>query len=271
MKNSFAFEDKNQDLTNELHNKRTAIPSLGIQNEKMGNTNFLKENNEKRYEVNLPWKSESHPASNGYILCANRLRQLHKHLEKDKDLLQEYDMIIQQQITSGIIEPVPEEYDTDEEAYYLPHHGVVRQDKETTKLRVVFNGSAKPDNSSVSINDCLEKGPNLVPYLFDVIINFRGYPIGMVADIEKAFHQVKIAPEDRQMVRFLWFDDPSKERPEIQKYQFCRLVFGRVSSPAILMSVLQHHLAVNEENEPKMVSLLRKSFYIDDFAGGAFR
>jgi hypothetical protein len=92
----------------------------------------------------------------------------------------------------------------------------------------------------------------------------------MVADIEKAFHQVKIAPEDRRMVRFLWFDDPSKERPEIQKYQFCRLVFGLVSSPAILTSVLQQHLAVNEEKEPKMVSLLRKSFYIYDFAGGAF-
>ena len=92
----------------------------------------------------------------------------------------------------------------------------------------------------------------------------------MVADIEKAFHQVKIAPEDRRMVRFLRFDDPSKERPEIQKYQFCRLVFGLVSSPAILTSVLQHHLGVNEEKEPKMVPLLRKSFYVDDFAGGVF-
>ena len=101
-----------------------------------------------------------------------------------------------------------------------------------------------------------EKGPNLVPYLFDVIINFRGYPIGMVADIEKAFHQVKIAPEDRRMVRFLWFDDLSKERPVIRKYQFCRLVFGLVSSPATLTSVLQHHLTVNEEKEPKIMSLL---------------
>ena len=47
-------------------------------------------------------------------------------------------------------------------------------------------------------------------------------------------------------------------------------MFGLVSSPAILTSVLQHHLAVNEEKESKMVSLLRKSFYVDDFAGGAF-
>ena len=153
-------------------------------------------------------------------------------LKKDKELFQEYDKIIQQQVVSGIIEPVSEEQDTDEGTYYLPHHGVVSQDKKTTKLRVVFDSSAKPDNSNVSINDCLEKGPNLVPDLFDVIINFRGYAIGMIAHIEKAFHQVKIAPDDRRMVRFLWFDDPNKERPEIRKYQFCRLILGLVSSPA---------------------------------------
>ena len=129
----------------------------------------------------------------------------------------------------------------------MPHHGVVRQDKQTTQLRVVFDGSAKPDNSSVSINDCLEKGPNMVPYLFDVLVKFRGYPVGLTADIEKAFYQVKIAQEDRRMARFPWFDDPNKERRTIRKYQFCRLVFGLVSSPAILTTVIQHHLAANRE------------------------
>ena len=69
----------------------------------------------------------------------------------------------------------------------MPHHGVVREDKQTTKLRLVFDGSAKPDGNSPSINECLEKGPNLVPNLFDTVIKFRGYPIGIVSHIEKAF------------------------------------------------------------------------------------
>ena len=92
--------------------------------------------------------------------------------------------------------------------YYFQHLEVTWHLNASRLLRVVFDGSAKPDDSNVSINDCLEKGPNLVSDLFDVIINFRGYAIGMVADIEKVFHQVKI---DRQMVRFLWFDDPNRE------------------------------------------------------------
>jgi len=98
---------------------------------------------------------------------------------------------------------------------------------------VVFDGSAKSTKDDVSLNDCLEKGPNLVPHLFDTVIKFRGYPIGIVADIEKAFHQIQIAPEDRRMLKFLWFDDIDKESPEIKEYQFRRLPFGLTPSPAI--------------------------------------
>ena len=53
---------------------------------------------------------------------------------------------IQQQLKRGVIERVPRRSDDDEEnrtsVHYLSHHGVVRKDKETTKLCVVYNGSA---------------------------------------------------------------------------------------------------------------------------------
>ena len=72
----------------------------------------------------------------------------------------------------------------------------------------------------------------------------------MVADIEKASHQVLIAPEDRRMLQFLWFDDVNKDNPEIVKYQFCRLPFGLTSSPAILSLVLQHHFDKHQDQAP---------------------
>ncbi len=121
----------------------------------------------------------------------------------------------------------------------------------------------------MSINECLETGPNLLPHLFDVVIKFRGYPIAMVADVEKAFHQVIIAPEDRRMIRFLWFDDVDKDNPEIVTYQFCHLPFGLTSSPTILSSVLQHHFSKHQDRLPDLVSLLKDSFYLDDLATGA--
>ena len=156
-----------------------------------------------------------------------------------------------------------------EGSYFLHHHGVIREDKETTKLHVVFDGSAKPNEDSPSINECLEKGPNLVPNLFDTVTKFRSHPVGIVADIEKAFHQIQVLPEDRRMLRFLWFDDVTKPFPKIRRYQFCHLVFGLTPTPAVLASIIGHHLNSYKEHEPKMVSLLKDSFYVDDFAGGA--
>ena len=47
-----------------------------------------------------------------------------------------------QQLESGIIEEVPEEDDDSEGTYYLPLRGVIREDKVTTKLRIVFDWSA---------------------------------------------------------------------------------------------------------------------------------
>ena len=103
--------------------------------------------------------------------CINRLRQLHRKLKGDERLC-EYNNVIKQHTKDGIVERVLDQNEPDEGTYYLPHHGVNRSDKETTKLRVVFDGSAKPDNTNLSINECLETGPNLIPHLFYVIIKF---------------------------------------------------------------------------------------------------
>ena len=50
-----------------------------------------------------------------------------------------------------------------------------------------------------------------MPLLFDTIIRFRLHSIAIIADIEKAFLQVQMNESDRDMVRFLWFDDIGKE------------------------------------------------------------
>ena len=71
------------------------------------------------------------------------------------------------------------------------------------------------------------------------------------------------------MPKFLWLDEIEKGRPEVRQYQFRRLPFGLTPSPAILASTIRYHLSKYEEKEPKIVSLLRDFFYVDDFAGVA--
>jgi hypothetical protein len=140
--------------------------------------------NGKRYEVELPWKQGCLSIPSDYQLCEKRLRSLHRKLLHQPELLREYDQIIQQQTRDGIVERVPDEETetTDKESvHYLPYHGVVRRDRETTKL-------AKPPDREYSLNDCLETGPNYIPQLFDTLVKFRWHGIGLTPDIKGLSH-----------------------------------------------------------------------------------
>ena len=83
--------------------------------------------------------------------------------------------------------------------YYLQHHPIVKQNRSTTKVQIVYDGSAS-SRDDLSINDCLLVGPNLIPKLFNVMIRFRFHQIALVADIEKAFLMVGLREEDRDML-----------------------------------------------------------------------
>ena len=137
-----------------------------------------------RYEVGLPWKDNCPRIEDDYELCRNRLRSLHQKLLKNPKHLEEYNGNIEKQLATGIVE-VPPSNNDQENVHYLPHHCVVRKDKVTTKLRVVYDGSATTETWDYSLNDCLFTGPNLIPQIFDLLVKFRQNPVGLVADIEK--------------------------------------------------------------------------------------
>ena len=101
-----------------------------------------------RFEVHLPWK-QSHPQlPDNYDICKKRLGGLLKRLSQNPDQLRLYDSIIQEQLQQGVVEIVRET--AKYESGYLPHHGVFRHDKQTTKLRVVYDASAKTDGPSLN-------------------------------------------------------------------------------------------------------------------------
>ena len=145
----------------------------------------------QHYEVALPWKEDCLPSSNNYGMCESRLRSLHQKLKAKPELLSEYDNIIKEQEQNGIVERAPvKNIENDLEAkrvHYSPHHAVVRKDRETTKVRVVYDGSAKSSKQDRSLNDCLEVGDNYIPLIFDMLLKFRWNTVGLTADIEKAF------------------------------------------------------------------------------------
>ena len=217
-----------------------------------------------RYTVKLPWKSEDCKQSliDNRDIAEKRLMGLTKRLEKDKELKSRYDEVFRELEASGIIQEVPaEEMGTSGPVYYLPHHPVVREQSLSTKVRPVFDASCKGLNG-VSLNDCMETGPKLIPDLVQILLRFRRWRLGMTADIQKAFLMIELDKLDRDVHRFLWNIDD-----QIRTMRFNRVTFGNAASPFLLNATLKFHLS---QFEPAVtIKELEANLYVDDWLTGA--
>ena len=221
--------------------------------------------NGERYEVKLPFK-ESHPIlPDNYQLSKTRLESLLRRLKSKPEDLKHYDEVIQEQLGKSIIEPVNiEEQQAVGKVHYLPHREVIRLDKDTTKLRVVYDASAK--RGGPSLNDCLYSGPPLTPMIFDVMARFGAHNVALTADIERAFLNVAIAPEHRDYLRFFWVDDILTDNPQLVIMRFTRVVFGVNSSPFLLNGTIRHHLNSYIDKDLEFVEEVVRSLYVHDLA-----
>ena len=114
-------------------------------------------NKERRYETNLPFEKPPLLLHDHINLCEKILLKLYSTLKKDTVLLKRYNDIFLNQTKLGIIELANENVPPGN-CYYIPHHPVIREHKNTSKDRIVFDASAK--NDGPSLNECLYKGPN---------------------------------------------------------------------------------------------------------------
>ncbi|KAI5738661.1 hypothetical protein M8J77_009685 [Diaphorina citri] len=224
----------------------------------------VKVRDDNRFEVDLPWIKDHPPLSDNYELSKKRLESTIKKL-KGISLFCEYQSIFDSWEKNGIIEKVPKG-EMHKSAHYLPHHHVLKTGS-TTPVRPVFDASAK-EKGGVSLNECLEKGPDLIEKIPSCLARFRQGKIGISGDIEKAFLQISLSDKDRDFLRFLWIDEDGK--PLV--YRHCRVVFGVSPSPFLLESSIKLHLEntlklAKENKSPyplSFVEILGESFYVDN-------
>ena len=135
-----------------------------------------------RYQVGLPWKQLKPNLSSNFGLASGRLRSLVKRLSPAQ--LSEYDPVIQQQLAINVIEPVSHQSaDNDSSVvHYMPHHRVEHPGK-STKLRIVYDASAKTSRSQLSLNEALYRGPVIATNLIGLLLRFRSHRIAIISDI----------------------------------------------------------------------------------------
>ena len=106
------------------------------------------------YEVAIPWKEKSVGLQNNFEMAEKRLYNLEKKLSKEPEIAQEYGKIINQYLEKGYVTKVSIDEDRDPVKWYLPHFPVVKEDRSTTKVRIVFDASAKCNGTA--LNDVMD-------------------------------------------------------------------------------------------------------------------
>lgn len=151
------------------------------------------------------------------------------------------------------------------DTFYLPMHAVWKEHSTTTKVRVVFDASAK-STSGVSLNDTLLVGPTIHPPFVDVLLRFRSHCVALTADVSKMHRAIELVPSDWDLHRFVW---RKNVKDTLRDYRMTRVTFGvSASSFAANMAVKPNALDFAAEflNAAKVVD---KSFYVDDCQTGA--
>ena len=211
--------------------------------------------NNGRFVMPLPWKKNVSALEENLRYAKKRLECTTKRLRREPELLVNYQNIIKEYEKKGYIRRI----DTDVNCnYFIPHFPILRPDKETTKVRIVFDASALCNGTS--LNSKLFPGPKLQAKIFDVLLRFRQYKYAVTCDISEMYLQIEVCESDKKYLNFLWECEDGK----LLQYQFNRLVFGLNCAPFLAQFALRELADRNKDTHVIAVDALLNSTYMDD-------
>lgn len=191
-----------------------------------------------------------------------RFFSLERRLAKDSNLLQEYTRFIDDFLDQNHMSVI-NETNQESEVYVLPHQAVVRPDSVTTKLRVVFDASAKT-TLGTSLNDKLIPGPNLQKDLIDIILRFRTHEYVLTSDVAMMYRQIVIDKQDRALQRILWRNNQSEP---VKSFELNTVTYGTTCAPYLAIRCLRE-LAAETTDLPFAARVIQEDCYMDDVLTG---
>ncbi|XP_076638798.1 uncharacterized protein LOC143350679 [Colletes latitarsis] len=217
-----------------------------------------------RFVVRLPLNHPSPDEALGssFHIALSALTRLHRKLDGDVALRREYSEFLAEYESLGHmtrIEPI------DKTRLYIPHRAVIRTESTTTKLRVVFNATSRTVGGR-SLNDILHVGPKLQNDITSVLTRWRLHEYVLVADIEKMFRQILVAPQDRRFQCILW-RVPETER--LEAFELNTVTYGTACAPYLSMRTLLELKEQDGDRFPLAAPILEKDTYVDDVFMGA--
>ncbi|GBN07343.1 hypothetical protein AVEN_96605-1 [Araneus ventricosus] len=217
-----------------------------------------------KYTVTMPFKEHWSCLGNSRDIALNRLASLWTRLSRDQEYLKLYRDFLKEYEDLGHMTEIRESVEPDV-TYYMPHHGIYRPQKSTTKLRTVFNASTLT-TSGKSLNSIQYNGGVIQDDLFTLLVRFRKHIFAFTADIRQMYRKINIDESQRKLQRILWKEDVNKP---IKTYQLNTVTYGTVSAPYLAMRTLKQISIDEGKNFPIAASVLCNDFYMDDVLSGA--
>jgi hypothetical protein len=255
-------------LEEQLNIERFYILGSAAEHEITGETvdeSFLEEymetirrQDDGRVIMKLPKVKNFHgKLSDNRQLCNGRSKSQIKMTIQEPEKAEEYRKIFESWKETGVITPISEEALKDKVSVELPHHAVVKESSESTKVRVVIDGSAHQAGEH-PVNSYLQAGPNILPKIQHIILQWRSHDVFIVADVEKAFLQIALDEEDVGFLIVRWHEKATNGGWIKQFYTFTRLIWGLICSPMMLNVALVYLLREYVKKYPQL-----KEYYDD--------
>lgn len=216
-----------------------------------------------QFIVKIPWREDPSSLGDSKHLAIKRLLNLEARFKRNLDLKKSYTAFINEYKDLGHMS-LNFDLNLEKPSYFLPHHGIIRNESLTTKLRVVFDGSA-PSSNGKSLNNIQYPGPAIQNDIVSILLRFREHKVVVVSDISKMYRIVLMHPDDRDMQQILWRNDPSEP---IQTYRLNTVTYGTASAPFLAMRCIQQLSFDNKENYPEAAEIILRDFYVDDLITG---
>lgn len=213
-----------------------------------------------RFVVRLPLCADATTLAGSQQMAKRRFFNLERRLVKDSALSLQYKSFMDEYLELDHMEVV--EMSRSKPTYYLPHHPVFKAGSSTTKVRVVFDGSAAAP-SGHSLNDLLLKGPKVQPDISKILWRFRFHQVAITADIAKMYRQVVVASEDRDLQRILYRSSPDEL---LQEYRLKTVTYGTKSASFLSTRCLVQ--LAKECNDMPIKRMVMQDFYVDDLISG---
>lgn len=221
---------------------------------------------EGRFLVPLPKRSTATKLGESRAQAVRRFISFERAMHA-KGEFEEVHKVIEEYFVNKHAEPVPQ-VDLEKppsEVFYLPIHVVRKESSTTTKVRAVFDASAKT-STGISLNDILLVGPTVHTPLVDVLVRFRTYRVALIADVSRMYRAIRLTDADKDLHRFVWRSSPAAP---LSDFRMTRVTFGVSSSSFVANMCIKQNAVDFSMEHPNAAKVVSESFYVDDCLTGS--